>query len=764
MDLRASLPPPGSSSWRSDRAAPGEDENLLVRIRHVVIRESSIQQLPKPHVVYHIDVITQNDRWSVSRRYSDFLSLQLQMLRIDPSSKDLIPGKRVFGNLSPALIESRRQGLERYLQRLVISDKAVFSDALMNFLDANEHNAVWVTQRLAKHLSIYGERILSEGIGFHLTGVQCQCIGHRLKMPIDLRVDDWRKDGNGGESDDPNGIMDAKIEHLYDFVVQLTNLHVHPTREQFVRPESAPVESVAVNISVWRALQSLSVDHYIIRHFTGFQLIQENLTKLKVTYCQVQSMREMLMDAVVHKKPAPQARQGVEDWRQHALKTFAAESRLYYVPWVSLVDLDLGHNSIAEFDVACLEYLPALERLSLRANQIPNLDAWFRKGPIMPRLKVINLSRNRLVSLEMPSADSADRNSTGRASRTSSVSSVSSYTLTTKVAPHPHWKVPLEKSQPRLVANGTMDRQSAAGVVGGKTANGDVTVQPRTPLPFGHVVKPTPENTPPPSYHSHHLISTNNPAAPLDELQRLRTERMNTEDETCSHASVGSGGTTACSPAGTETPALALNTSNDTANGSTSNGDEVGSPDVDRRASLPIDTEAVSKIEEAANSAAIGGEIDQRKRATELALVSSAEPHASPVQPLPQATVGIRPLHRLAPGLTRLRLSHNCLRSLKGLEYLHALAMLDVSHNLIKSVADVSALINMTKLSVLLLQGNPMTSARGYRTEIITKFFGEGCKVAIDAPPKQVATITQLAEQQRIQRTTKANPTPDQIP
>lgn len=119
-----------------------------MRIRHVVIREASIQQFPKPHVVYHIDVITQNDRWSVSRRYSDFLSLQLQMLQIDPSSKDLIPGKRVFGNLSPALIESRRQALERYLQRLVISDKAVFSDALMKFMDANEHNAVWVTQRL----------------------------------------------------------------------------------------------------------------------------------------------------------------------------------------------------------------------------------------------------------------------------------------------------------------------------------------------------------------------------------------------------------------------------------------------------------------------------------------------------------------------------------------------------------------------------------------------------------------------------------------
>jgi len=30
MDLRGSLPPPGSNSWRSDRAVPGEDDTVMV--------------------------------------------------------------------------------------------------------------------------------------------------------------------------------------------------------------------------------------------------------------------------------------------------------------------------------------------------------------------------------------------------------------------------------------------------------------------------------------------------------------------------------------------------------------------------------------------------------------------------------------------------------------------------------------------------------------------------------------------------------------
>ena len=73
----------------------------------------------------------------------------------------MLPAKRMIGNLTAAVIEERRQGLERYLQRLVNGEKeVVFSPALLKFLEVNEHNVIWVAQHLARHLQLYGERTL----------------------------------------------------------------------------------------------------------------------------------------------------------------------------------------------------------------------------------------------------------------------------------------------------------------------------------------------------------------------------------------------------------------------------------------------------------------------------------------------------------------------------------------------------------------------------------------------------------------------------
>ena len=77
------------------------------------------------------------------------------------------------GNLTAPVIEDRRQRLERYLQRLVNGDKeVVFAPALLKFLEVNEHNVIWVAQHLARHLELYGEKILSASISFHITATQ----------------------------------------------------------------------------------------------------------------------------------------------------------------------------------------------------------------------------------------------------------------------------------------------------------------------------------------------------------------------------------------------------------------------------------------------------------------------------------------------------------------------------------------------------------------------------------------------------------------
>lgn len=65
------------------------------------------------------------------------------------------------------------------------------------------------------------------------------------------------------------------------------------------------------------------------------------------------------------------------------------------------------------------------------------------------------------------------------------------------------------------------------------------------------------------------------------------------------------------------------------------------------------------------------------------------------------------------PHLNTLCLSHNCLRSIDGLEHLidcKALSVLDISHNRIEDVLIVKILSQMPELRVLTLTGNPVVN------------------------------------------------------
>ena len=88
--------------------------------------------------VYKIDVLTQSNHWCVFRRYSEFFDLNqkvrnrihtttfclncgmcVQLIRVHGIARDLLPSKKLTGNLTAAHIETRREALERYLQKLV---------------------------------------------------------------------------------------------------------------------------------------------------------------------------------------------------------------------------------------------------------------------------------------------------------------------------------------------------------------------------------------------------------------------------------------------------------------------------------------------------------------------------------------------------------------------------------------------------------------------------------------------------------------------
>ena len=68
-----------------------------------------------------------------------------------------------------------------------------------------------------------------------------------------------------------------------------------------------------------------------------------------------------------------------------------------------------------------------------------------------------------------------------------------------------------------------------------------------------------------------------------------------------------------------------------------------------------------------------------------------------------------------------LDLSHNMLKRICGLEAMHRLRDLDVSHNSIMNFTDVRALSLNKSLERLWLQGNPIEKKHGYRARLITQ-------------------------------------------
>lgn len=230
--------------------------------------------------------MTQSDQWSVYRRYSHFEAFHYEMVKARAAKKDALPKKRMLGNMNPEAVEQRRQGLERYMQRLISGNEDVLlSEPLIAFLEVKKHNVIGVTLRLTKHLSQCGEQILGEDLPFHLTATQCRCVAQRLLLPYNFGVED-RGDSKLGSGMSLAG-TETDLAHLYEFVYQLKHLCVHPKREDNVAPSEAIIERTEADLSCWRSVEKLEIDHSVFGHFLGLASLQDRLTHFRMRFGEV---------------------------------------------------------------------------------------------------------------------------------------------------------------------------------------------------------------------------------------------------------------------------------------------------------------------------------------------------------------------------------------------------------------------------------------------------------------------------------------------
>lgn len=98
-------------------------------IQALYIRSTETRSIPKPHVVYRIEVHAANRTWSVWRRYSDFVALQEGFKKPPPTA---LPQKHWFASSvgNPVQIEERRRGLELYLRSLLEQSDSQWRDSI----------------------------------------------------------------------------------------------------------------------------------------------------------------------------------------------------------------------------------------------------------------------------------------------------------------------------------------------------------------------------------------------------------------------------------------------------------------------------------------------------------------------------------------------------------------------------------------------------------------------------------------------------------
>ncbi|XP_062512795.1 nischarin-like [Corticium candelabrum] len=189
--------------------------------------------MPSTHTVYKIDVLTQSNHWCVFRRYSEFFALDQKLIRVHGIARDLLPPKKLTGNLTAAHIETRREALERYLQKLVNSDHHIAaSHELSVFLDVYEHDVCAVMKKLAHHFYLYGDELLEKKIGFCATPDQLYCITKQLKLPV------YKSDAVDASYD---------VGHVYSFVYNVT----HMTVSSAIRPLA--VSSMRYDLSLFKS-------------------------------------------------------------------------------------------------------------------------------------------------------------------------------------------------------------------------------------------------------------------------------------------------------------------------------------------------------------------------------------------------------------------------------------------------------------------------------------------------------------------------------
>lgn len=154
--------------------------------------------------------------WTVQRRFREFVDLNDKLVSGHSISRDLLPPKKVLGNRGATFLQQRRGDVEIYLQKVLKFLQLVMCRELVEFLDFNRYDLVYLLQDMAHTFYVQGESLLVKSDSSHVfSALELFAITERLKLPCP-------------NDDSVQRIYD--FSHVLDYCSQLESVDVLPRK------------------------------------------------------------------------------------------------------------------------------------------------------------------------------------------------------------------------------------------------------------------------------------------------------------------------------------------------------------------------------------------------------------------------------------------------------------------------------------------------------------------------------------------------------
>lgn len=191
-------------------------------IQSVAITGTKDRTSPKPHTVYEISITTSLRPWQMWRRYSEFVELHDELIKVcsAPPPAEL-PGKHIWSLKSAfhneALINERKAGLEQYLRSIVASKDSQWRDtaAFKQFLGipVTKYQETQAA-KAASSLPVFSTASWIEEHG------DIQALAREVKASLNKRDSLW----DTGDTRASNSANIQAKRHLADLVDRVGNL------------------------------------------------------------------------------------------------------------------------------------------------------------------------------------------------------------------------------------------------------------------------------------------------------------------------------------------------------------------------------------------------------------------------------------------------------------------------------------------------------------------------------------------------------------